>query len=256
MTKIKSALLLKYRKSELLQFLTTVTEVLNRMESKPPVLQERIQQLENVLSEMKIAFNENMEDTLNGEVKPLDDARLNTLKGLKNFLKAEMYRDEPGKVKIAETLLKMHIKYCNRIGTFSLQHKTWQISELLNAWAVNPVLNASIDTINARSWVNQLSEQNAGFYSKYFEKATTDAPLADGNVLRKNAKVVYDNLSEDISSLARVSENNSPYVSLVNELNSLIEKNNQPIVMRTSRKKKETVAEVPTVPLPVPYVSV
>lgn len=255
MSTLHLALTNRFRTPELIQYMTTFTEVCKRRDPKTLLLEDRIQTLDETVIELAKSYNDNKVATLNAELKPKDKKRIKTLRGLKKFILAELDREHPDRVQYADILLKSLMQFCKGVEAFSLQHKTMVINNMLKEWEKNTKLATAINNLSANSWVEELTSQNAVFYSNYFDKAISTEPVEDTSKLKAKLKEIYTDLVTDINSFARVSPDKNLYIPLVNELNSLIEENNQPIIFRGARKKKDAVVEETPTTMPIPFIS-
>ncbi|MBK8548186.1 MAG: hypothetical protein IPL63_12710 [Saprospiraceae bacterium] len=245
MTIIKRPLLGNYRNAEFLQLMTTILEFFKSVKDKDALLEERIAELERVIQIMKDVFLDHKADSVTAEMRPLDEERIDIVKGLKKFFESEYYRVNPEKKNYAALLLKSLNQYCDNIVKMSYQHKTAVIDKMLEEWSSNETIVNAINGLNAASWVDDLREKQSIFYNSYFAKAKASSPALQSIKLRADIKNVFDNLIEDTNSLARVSPNKQNYINLITELNGIIDTNNEPVANRKGRRKKEVVPPTP-----------
>ncbi|MBK6365157.1 MAG: hypothetical protein IPF52_17425 [Saprospiraceae bacterium] len=107
MPQIPKPILSRFRNGEFLHFMTTVLDLYKEFDSKSLLMEARVNEFEQKVNIMKYAFMASKGDTFSGKLRPLDNERINVLKGLKRYLQAEFYRSDPEKEKrhyIAEKL--------------------------------------------------------------------------------------------------------------------------------------------------------
>lgn len=242
----------RFKKAEFIQFMTTISDVFNSIDVTALSLGENVKKLQESVAAMRMAYLDTEEITLNAELKPLDQKRIKKLRSLKKFILAEIDRDEADTIDQATMLNNSFTQICKGLERFTLQHKTVQIQKLLNAWTTNPKLSEAVQAIGAQPRVNEIMQSNEVFYTNYFSKAKSNIQDFDTSEVKGNIKTIYNNLVTDINALAWINKDNNKYTTLIQELNSVIESNNQPVIYRRGKKRKEAVV---TSTLPVPYVS-
>lgn len=242
MYKINAAYVSKYRNAEYLHFFTNVIDVYRRMETKQPLLEKRIEELEKLIAIMNTSFRNQKAESFTAQLKPLDELRIDTVKGLKRFLQSESYRPDMKKREHAGILLKSLKKICSGIERFSYQHKTGLIRTLLTSWSSKPNFIKAIAEIHGNSWMEDLQAQNDSFYEHFMEKARAITSSPNSKTIRASIKIVYDELLVDTLSLARVFADNEEVISLIHTMNGLVHSANAPVFTRSSRKKKDVPA--------------
>ncbi|MBK6363807.1 MAG: hypothetical protein IPF52_10030 [Saprospiraceae bacterium] len=249
MLTISKPALSRFRTGEHLQCMTTILDVYKVFDVKSLGLEIRVNELEQKITIMKDAFMVSKSDSVSFELRPVDEERISLLKGLKRFLQSEYYRPDVQKKKHAALLLKSYGRFCDGIDKFSFQHKTAVITKLIDAWAEEAEFVEAVNAIGAHSWVKELADTNESFYALYFSKAKSKLPVLQSNIMKADIKDAFDELISDTLAFARVFPDKTEYNKLIKELNGVIEANNQPVVNRRNRRRKETVSSfTPTLP--------
>jgi hypothetical protein len=244
MPQIPKPILSRFRNGEFLHFMITVLDLYKEFDSKSLLMEARVNEFEQKVNIMKYAFMASKGETFSGKLRPLDNERINVLKGLKRYLQAEFYRSDPEKKNSATILLKSYDRYNAGITRKSFQYKTAVITNLLENWNSKPEFSNALQVLGANSWIEELTLKNNTFYEQYFKKAISSVPKAQSNKMKADIKAVFEELIMDTTSFARVSPDNPKYNKLIKELTGIINTNYQPIANRHNRKKKE----------PAPYV--
>lgn len=249
MTSIKNPLYGKLRNTEHLQVMTNVLDIYRKYQTKATALQDRLVTFENAVKSMMDVLNDSKGVTFNGELKPLDDARIYAVRGLRWFLQSEVYRDRPDRSKHAKMLLQSFNQHCDDISRASFEHKTICITKMMDEWQTVPVFMEAIKALNAESWVEDVTNHNTIFNEKYLEKAESAEREVKTSQLRANLRAVYEEITKDTLALARVAPDKEVYEALVKSLNNVVSIKNESVEKRRSKRKK---AKEPMPSLPVP----
>ncbi|MFZ1702792.1 MAG: DUF6261 family protein [Saprospiraceae bacterium] len=245
MKKLNVAVLHRFRNGEFLQFMTTVLDLYKEADAKSLQMEGRVDELDRALSKMRDVFMDSKGESINAELRPLDNERIMAVKGLKKFLQSESYRTDLVKKKQAMQLLKSYGQYCDGIDRLSYQHKTAIITKLMEEWTEDPENSAAISSLGGSTWIDDVKTKNDQFYIEYFSKAKTSTTSLLTTKLRGEIKTAYNELVTDTMSFARVVIDKQVYFTLIDKLNGVIDVNNEPILNRMSRRKKEVVGPSP-----------
>ena len=252
MFKLQLPVFVKFRDAEFVQLMNTILDVVKKNPSIASALQSQIAALEIAVQKMILVLNESKGITVNAELKPLDDIRVNSLRGLKWYLKAEIFRKREDRLKHAKLLMACLKQHCDKMDKMSYQHKTMAINKLLMDCKEDPALQEAVTAINAENYLADLTSQNDFFYQSYVVKAETREQDTRTANLRAAVRAQFDELVADTQAHARIGADKESFQAIIKLLNNVINLNNAPVEGRRSRKKKE---EAPMSMLPVPVIS-
>ena len=88
--------------------MTTVLDLYKEADAKSLQMEGRVDELDRALSKMRDVFMDSKGESINAELRPLDNERIMAVKGLKKFLQSESYRTDLVKKNQAMQLLKSY----------------------------------------------------------------------------------------------------------------------------------------------------
>ena len=238
MKTIESAELNKFRQGELLQLMNNVLEVYKNYDTKALMLDDRVTELANAVLDMDAVFMNPVGNPMTSKVKRADEQRLKTLRGIRLAIQAQQYSNNEKKAMMASEMISHYRKNADDLLNISYQQKTAVIKALLKDWNTEPTMVNAIDLLGIKAEVDALAEQNQSFDQTFFARAITVMPSAQTSVKRERITGAYNELTWDTMSFARVATDKTPYLSIINELNSVIEDNYTPVSQRMSTKKR------------------
>lgn len=250
MFKIKTPLYAKFRNAEFVQCMNTVLDVYKKHESGVAALERPIAVFENAVNNMLRVLNENKAPTVFATLRPIDDERMKTARGLSWYLRAEIYRQKKDRVDHAQRLLASFRKHCRCFERFSLQHKTTAINKMLQDWQTEPALINAVIALNLENWVADLTVQNEVFYQTYFKKAASNNRDTRTKQLRFAIRQAFEELIVDTMAYARVSTDKEIFQTIMTSINNVIGLNNTTVAARRTRRKTVVVPK-PTLPVTV-----
>ncbi|MBK9042911.1 MAG: hypothetical protein IPN97_06845 [Saprospiraceae bacterium] len=105
-----------------------------------------------------------------------------------------------------------------------------------------------------RNEIEDLTQKNTIFAEKFFENALLNKRNAEIPLKKAKLKEAYDNLIDITVSFSKVAADKQPYLTIIEELNKVIERNNVPVILRRGIRKKSNTTPTSTSTLPNPMI--
>lgn len=226
---IKSIDLHNLRNANYLQFQKDFLEIILR--NNPEVLQivTKYKDLSDKTNELENLFKKVLANPISQELLVLDERRDAVVNGIYYIALGYSYHYEEDTKQAAEALLANFKLYGSGIARLNYQAETATINSLMNDWDNKPELSQAIDTLGLRNWKNELGSINTEFSTRYLDR-TQDYGNATPETLkikREETNSVYFALRDRINALHLLVETPpSPYSTVINQLNALIEQYN------------------------------
>lgn len=246
MNTVTTALFGNYRNGEYLQFMKNVLAIYQNYDTDALHLAARVQALTSSTTTMNEVFMAATAHELTPELQLLDQRRDKALIGIRLYLDCMTYKEEDTVVKAAQLLQANYFSHGDRIEKLSYQQETAVTDALLNDWATNPSLVAAQTTINITDWVALLKELNTQFNQLYVNRAQTTLKPGQIEEKRTQMRTAYDELALDTMSYARIAENKTSYLEIIDDLNGLIGDYNQSVTLRLSGRSTDSEVTSPT----------
>ena len=246
MNSVTTALFGNYRNGEYLQFMKNVLTIYQKFDLDALHLTSRVQVLTDSTASMNEVFMSITAHELTPELQLLDQRRDKALIGIRLYLDCMTYKEEDTVVKAAQLLQANYFSHGDRIEKLSYQQETAVTDALLNDWATTPSLVAAQTTINITDWVALLKELNTQFNQLYVNRAQTTLKPGQIEEKRIQMRTAYDELALDTMSYARIAEDKTSYLEIIDDLNGLIGDYNQSVTLRLSGRSTDSEVTTPT----------
>ena len=246
MNSVTTALFGNYRNGEYLQFMKNVLTIYQKFDLDALHLTSRVQVLTDSTASMNEVFMSITAHELTPELQLLDQRRDKALIGIRLYLDCMTYKEEDTVVKAAQLLQANYFSHGDRIEKLSYQQETAVTDALLNDWATTPSLVAAQTTINITDWVALLKELNSQFNQLYVNRAQTTLKPGQIEEKRTQMRTAYDELALDTMSYARIAEDKTSYLEIIDDLNGLIGDYNQSVTLRLSGRSTDSEVTSPT----------
>ena len=246
MNSVTTALFGNYRNGEYLQFMKNVLTIYQKFDLDALHLTSRVQVLTDSTASMNEVFMSITAHELTPELQLLDQRRDKALIGIRLYLDCMTYKEEDTVVKAAQLLQANYFSHGDRIEKLSYQQETAVTDALLNDWASNPSLVAAQTTINITDWVALLKELNTQFNQLYVNRGQTTLKPGQIEEKRTQMRTAYDELALDTMSYARIAEDKTSYLEIIDDLNGLIGDYNQSVTLRLSGRSTDSEVTTPT----------
>ena len=143
-------------------------------------------------------------------------------------------------IRTAAQKLKKHLDtYGSSIYRLNYQAETATLANIITDWDTKAHLIDALNLLNLNDWKDYLKEANNKFNDIYLNRTQEYGNASPENLKEKKIEtnVVYYALRDRINALHTIVETPpSPYQTLINQLNALIEQYN---VLTISRKNSE-----------------
>lgn len=246
MNTVTTALFGNYRNGEYLQFMKNVLAIYQNYDTDALHLAARVQALTSSTTTMNEVFMAATAHELTPELQLLDQRRDKALIGIRLYLDCMTYKEEDTVVKAAQLLQANYFSHGDRIEKLSYQQETAVTDALLNDWASNPSLVTAQTTINITDWVALLKDLNTQFNQLYVNRAQTTLKPGQIEEKRTQMRTAYDELALDTMSYARITEDKTSYLEIIDDLNGLIGDYNQSVTLRLSGRSTDSEVTSPT----------
>ncbi len=226
---INSILLRELRNANYLQFQKDFLSIISRNDPKGLQVESKYDELASKVEELEGLFKKALANPISQELLDLDARRDDAINGIFYVATAYTYHYDSVLKKAADALLANIKLYGSGIARLNYQAETATINSLINDWDNKPELTNAIDTLGLKSWKAELASINSEFSSRYLDR-TQDYGNATPETLkakREETNTVYYALRDRINALhLLVDTPPSPYNTVINQLNALIEQYN------------------------------
>jgi Family of unknown function (DUF6261) len=234
------------RNPEYLQFQKDVVEIVQRnnpsalnVQAKQDALSTKVTQLDNLFM---IALASENTQVLVG----IDAQRDEAFNGISYVILGYTYSNDVA-IKTAAQKLNANLSiYGGGVARLNYQAETATITNIINDWETKPELSSAIATLNLTSWKNYLKATNEQFSTIYINR-TQEYGNASPETLRDKREETnndYYALRDRINALHTIVETPpSPYITVINQLNALIEQYN---TLLNNRATEPTTSEPET----------
>lgn len=242
--------LYQYRNGEFIQYMTDVLGFLEPHDVQVLQLAEQQSALAAVVAKLDAAYKEPLNSELTSEIAALDECRDNAFRGLKGATENALRHFNPAVATAAKLLQRNLSAHGDNVPALGYTEETTVLRSLVEDWENKADLKAAVTTVNLGDWLQELKTTNEAFSKLYRERVNQDSQNATPPVssFRKEAIEAYRNLFTHISAHATLSSD-PVYAELLNQIDTLAEKYNQAVNIRTGSNAAND-PEPPTDPEP------
>jgi Family of unknown function (DUF6261) len=219
----------KLRNPEYLQFEKDFVAIATRnnpsalqITTKLDALNLKTIELDNLF--VKVLANENTQVLVN-----IDENRDKAINGITFTVTGLAYHFDENIRNAAQKILDNLALYGSGIAKLNYLAETSVITNIINDWETKPVLIDALNVLNLTNWKDYLKTQNNLFNEVYLNRTQEygNASLENFKGKREETNVAYYALRDRINALHTLVETPpSPYSTIINELNALIEQYN------------------------------
>ena len=234
------------RNPEYLQFIKDVVEIVQRnnpaalnVQAKHDTLNTKVTQLDDLF--MIALASENTQVLVT-----IDAQRDEAFNGISYVILGYTYSNDVA-IKTAAQKLNANLNiYGGGVARLNYQAETATITSIINDWETKPELSTALATLNLTSWKDYLKATNEQFNTIYINR-TQEYGNASPETLRQKREetnIDYYALRDRINALHTIVETApSPYLTVINQLNALIEQYN---TLLNNRASEPTTSEPET----------
>jgi hypothetical protein len=246
MKSIRKSSIAKLRQGEIIQLSKNTMYVYQKAETVPVKLMDRVKQLSDATIHLDSIYKNAQGHKLSSDVKLIDDQRVNILRGIKMFIKAQIKIHTAEEKETAELLLKSYETHIQSLEKLGMQEKTAIVDALLNDLRTEKALQDAVVTLNMRGLFDKLAAVNQQFDTQYINRAVTKTPNTKSIEKKDTIINAYMVLYEDTVSFSRVADDSKVFTDILKEISGLYDFYSTPAKMRALyRKKDKEAAETP-----------
>ena len=233
---INSIDLRNLRNANYLQFQKDFLAIISRNDPAALQVEAKYDDLAAKVSELESLFKKVLANPMSQELLTLDERRDDAINGIYYTALAYSYHYDPAIKQAADALLANISLYGSGIARLNYQAETATITNLITDWENKPELISAINTLGLKAWKDELKSINTEFSTRYLDR-TQDYGNATPETLklkREETNTVYYALRDRVNALHLLVETSpSPYSTVINQLNALIEQYNLLITVPT-----------------------
>jgi hypothetical protein len=232
----------KLRNAEYVQFQKDYVAIATRnnpsslqITNKLDALNLKTVELDNLF--VKVLANENTQVLVN-----IDENRDKAINGITFTVTGLAYHFEENIRNAAQKILDNLALYGSGIAKLNYLAETSVLNNIINDWETKPALTDALNTLNLTNWKDYLKTQNNLFNEVYLNRTQEYGNASPENLKskREETNVAYYALRDRINALHTLIETPpSPYSTIINELNALIEQYNTLINNRVGSVENE-----------------
>ena len=233
---INSIILRDLRNASYLQFQKDFLGIISR--NNPVILQieTKYNDLAAKSVELENLFKKILANPMSQELLQLDGRRDDCINGIYYGALSNSYHFDAANKEAADLLLANLKLYGSGVAKLNYQAETATISNIINDWENQPTLTQALATLNLGAWKDELNTVNEEFSTKYLDRTQDYGNATQENLKmkREETNAVYYALRDRINALHLLIESPpSPYSTVINQLNALIEQYNRLISLPT-----------------------
>ena len=240
---INSIKLPDLRNASYLQFQKDFLAIISRNDPASLQIETKYNDLSAKVTELENLFKKVLANPITQELLALDTRRDDAVTGIYYTALAYSYHFDATIKQDANALLANITLYGSGIARLNYQAETATITNLINDWESKPELQQAIGTLNLKAWKEELKAINTEFGTKYLDR-TQDYGNATPETLktkREETNAVYYALRDRINALDLLVETPpSPYSTVINQLNALVDQYNLLIATPTTPDENPT----------------
>lgn len=237
-----------YKTGEQLEFLNYVLNVFKDVDVVSLQLKKRVDDLTQAAAELEAGFQNPVGMDYTKDVKTADKERMQTMSAFSMCVRAMAKRRNPEQVAMANLLLKYIKLHCHRISHFSLPQKTAKIKALLKDIHSSPALTHAVQKLHLSDEIVELEKANNALSDIHLKNARSKKAPSTTKEKRADSKSCFNLLMRDTLSHANLSETNTTYQFLIEEVNKITHRYNVPLKLK--RKMRRNAAKVFPTPIP------
>ena len=235
--------LVRLRNAEYLQLMKDFVSIVERNDPTTLNVTSKLTDLQTKVGEMDVLFKKILANENTAVLLNIDKKRDDCINGILLVAQGFEYHFEEN-IRMAAEKIATNIRFYGAgIAKQNYQAETATLTNIINDWENKAELVAALSTLNLTAWKDELKIQNNTFNSVYLDRTqeygnTTPESL---NNKRNETNTVYYALRDRITALDILIEApaTSPYTTVINQLNALIDQYNN-LILNRSNTSKET----------------
>lgn len=234
----------KLRNAEYLQYMKDYAAIIHLNNPATLQIDAKLTAFETKGRELEDLFKKALASDKTKTVLELDERRDNAINGLTGYVQSLIYHFEYETRKNAQLLQDNLTLYGSGIARMNYQSETATLNNIYRDWTTKPELIDAVMYLNLASWLNEMNDANTQFNDQFLAR-TQEYGNANPETIkskREETNATYYALRDRIDALHTLAESpESPYSTVINQLNALIDQYN---VLLTKREKDLPPEEV------------
>jgi len=227
----------KLRNAEYLQYMKDYAAIIKLNNPAALQIDTKLSDFEMRSSELEDLSKKALASDKTKTVLELDERRDNAINGITGYVQSLTYHFESETRKNAQLLQDNLNIYGTGIARLNYQSETATISNIYRDWTTKTELTDAMTFLNLSSWMTELSDANTQFNNQFLARTQEygDANPETIKAKREQTTIAYYALRDRIDALHILVETpESPYNTLINQLNALIDQYNVLLMKRDS----------------------
>jgi Family of unknown function (DUF6261) len=243
---ILTPLLRKYLNADFIQYQKDVISIINANSPATLHLDVQVTALQTALAPLDALFVTERGSDSTDDLVLLDARRDDALVGIHTVAEGYSHHFDAGFKDAAASVLKTMDNYGTHLSKLSLTAETSVITSLVTDLQ-DTKLAPALTALNITAWVAELQAANTAFNTLYLSRNSEYAAKPQGNIpdLRKQVTASYNQLVQHLAAYATLNPEEAGYVTITNQLNSIIKKYNENVNKRTGKDKPPVNPEAP-----------
>ena len=217
------------RNAEYLQYIKNYLAIVQRNDPTVLKIQAQYDALMSKSNELDALFKKILANENTADILALDGRRDDAINGIYYVAQGYEYHFDP-QLQTAASLIKDSFSvYGGGIAKLNYQAETATITGLITDWENKAPLVAAFTTLNLTDWKNELKAANTQFDERYLDRTQEYGNATPENLKskREETNAVYYALRDRIEAYhLLVDVPPSPYTTVINQLNALIDQYN------------------------------
>lgn len=237
----------KLRNAEYLQFGKDAAALLTDADATSLGINKPFATFKNSITEIENAFKTELANPLSAKLSELDSLRDNVFLGIWYVTDGYLLHFNPEIVAKAEIVRKNLLTYGRDTIKISYPAETASINSMITDWETKPELTAAVDALHLTEWKVGLKQINTEFEATYTERAKKEGDAATINpvkTLRLPSVKLWDKFTTTLSAQYILHDEDATlgpkYLSLINNINALIDTYKNILTVRQAKNKKTT----------------
>lgn len=213
------------RNGEFIQFIRNFLELTLKNDPAKLNVEAQYDALLKLADELEELFVKERVGALTQEIAVLDARRDRALTGINQVVNGYCYHFDADTAKHASSLARQIDHYSKAIARENYIAETPVLNKLLSDFKEKPELEAAIDALQLRSWLDELALANSSFLEAYLQRAEKVGSIDPTTQLEKREQLypAYYELRDVINSQFTISRGAPAFAKITAELNGLIE---------------------------------
>lgn len=223
------------RNAEYLQYMKDYAAIINLNNPATLQIDAKLSAFETKSSELENLFKKALASDKTKTVLELDERRDNAINGIAGYVQSLLYHFDSETRKNAQLLQDNLTIYGSGIARMNYQSETATLTNIYRDWTTETELADAVTNLNLTAWLNEMNDANTQFNVQFLARTQEygDANPETIKSKREETNTAYYALRDRIDALHTLAETaESPYSTVINQLNALIDQYNVLLMKR------------------------